>query len=256
METILFFTAFKDIGRKNFVYYTRSNETYFNYFINLAENINYKLIVYIENDIKTELLNYKNINNPNIIFKDLNYVRTFYELYNNDNNLIINSEHYKKKIPILRTKNPEHKYAEYNSITNSKFNFINNAKKIFPNYEYYAWIDFGCVRNLSIVPQNINISKLVKKIIFHCFSVPDCNNRKSEDEMLASDVIYFDGSQFIVHTSLVGKFEFLCDMKLQDWIINYITDDDQNLVLQVYYDNPELFELVINNSWYSLFNSL
>ena len=44
--------------------------------------------------------------------------------------------------------------------------------------------------------------------------------------------------------------------KIQEWQEKYISDDDQNLVLQLYYDNSELFHIIYNNKWFSLFYSL
>lgn len=80
-------------------------------------------------------------------------------------------------------------------MNHSKINYVKYTKDIFPNYEYYSWIDFGCIKNdeyILSLPKNIN-------------------------------------------------FNNLCD-------------DDQNVVLQIYYDNPDLFDLKYsNNIWFSLF---
>ena len=32
-----------------------------------------------------------------------------------------------------------------------------------------------------------------------------------------------------------------------------ITDDDQNILLQIYFDNPKLFDIKYSNNWFSLF---
>ena len=52
MDNILFITSFKDIGRSNWTSHKRTNEEYFNYFLNITNNINYKLIVYLDEEIK------------------------------------------------------------------------------------------------------------------------------------------------------------------------------------------------------------
>lgn len=253
MNNILFITAFKDINRGKYKHYTRTNDTYFDYFFNLANTIQYNLIIYVENYIKEILLSRYRFR-ENIIFMNLNTVDTFYRRYNEINKIIINSKFYQDKIPESRKNNPEHCHAEYNSITNSKSNFLKNTKKYYPNYEFYAWVDFGCVRNSSTIPYSINLLKLTKQITFHCFQKPLV--KRHEYDMLSTWDIYFDGSQIIIHTSLIDLFDFLCNEKLKKWCELIVTDDDQNLVLQIYYDHPELFNLIINDKWYSLFNSL
>ena len=71
--------------------------------------------------------------------------------------------------------------------------------------------------------------------------------------MLWSYNIYLKGSQFIVHTSLVNIFEKLYENKLVEWSKFIVCDDDQTLVLQIYYDNRGLFQLIQDNEWFSLF---
>jgi hypothetical protein len=251
---IIFVTAFKDIGRGNWqTLCPRKNEEYFEYFLNLTNNIEYTLIVYLDINIKNELLNKYKFKN-NIVFLDLNSVDTFYDKYLFQDNIIMNSTEYKSKIPLTRQNNPEHLYSAYNLINHSKVNFIHNTKSLFPNYEYYSWIDFGYVREASNCPKNINIEKLSKKINYHCLEVPDLNNKITENDMLRSDTIFITGSSFIVHNDLVDKFQCIYENKLLEWHKKMITDDDQSLILQLYYDNPEIFELKLNNKWFSLYN--
>ena len=46
------------------------------------------------------------------------------------------------------------------------------------------------------------------------------------------------------------------EKKILEWHKKMITDDDQSLILQLYYDNPEIFEFKLNNKWFSLYNLL
>jgi hypothetical protein len=72
--------------------------------------------------------------------------------------------------------------------------------------------------------------------------------------MLTSFDIYLTGGAYIIHTSLVSAFEELYDNKIKEWQEMCISDDDQNLVLQLYFDRPELFHLIQNNNWFSFYN--
>jgi len=242
---IIFTTAFKDIHRSQWNYFQRTNANYYDDFYKLAKNINYKLIVYVETD-ETSL-------NENIIFVKINEVDTFYDKYLEREKEIIESENYKNKIPNHRKVNPEHVYAEYNLINNSKINFVKHTKKLFPNYQYYAWIDFGTFnRNVENIPKNINFELLVPKITYNCFNCLS-TTRPDPNDMLASDVIYFQGSTFIVHNEYVNLFHDLWEKKLLEFQEKNITDDDQNVVLQIYFDNPTLFNKVYTNHWYTLY---
>ena len=252
-DKIIFVTAYKNIGRHNWKFFQRNFEDYCFYFMNLANNIKYNLVCYIEDDVKGYLKS-KFKFNDNILFENLNKVDSFLKKYNNLTKDIINSEDYQNKIPNDRKTNPEHLHSEYNTMNFSKLNFLKFTKEKYDCYDFYAWIDFGCIRMWSMdsIPKNINLQLLKEKITFHCFSIPDIKNKIHEYDMLKSHEIFFDGSQFIIHKSFIDLFENLCEKKIIDWIKINTTDDDQNLFLQIYYDNPSLFELVINDEYYSL----
>ena len=72
--------------------------------------------------------------------------------------------------------------------------------------------------------------------------------------MLHSHTVYLAGSQFVVHKDLVEKFENLYEEQLLEWQAENICDDDQNLVLQIYNKNKDLFELFQSNEWFTLFS--
>jgi hypothetical protein len=231
----------------------RTNDEYFEYFFKLAKNIKYNLVVYLDNDVKTFLLSKMEFG-PNVIFKNINNVFTFIDKYLEDDKRIISSEIYKNKIPTERKQNPEHIYSEYNLMTASKFNFLNNARTCYPEYSFYAWIDFGYVREESSVPKNIDVNLLPKKITCHTILNPP--QYISPEFMLKSYDIYITGGGYILHSSIIDKFEKLCDKKIKEWHNKFITDDEQSLVLQIYFDNPDLFHLIQDNNWFSIFKIL
>jgi hypothetical protein len=255
---ILFITAYKDINRKTWNNYNRTNDEYFKCFLALIEKIEYTLIVYVEDDILQNLITLTSniIDKPNIIFKNLKHVDTFFNKYVNEDKQIMSSDIYQNKIPNDRKINPEHIYSEYNFINHSKINFVRHSKQLYPNYLFYSWIDFGYIRDEISIPKNINVSTLPEKIIYHCINIPNLNERIDANTMLRVNDIYLTGSSYIIHNSLVEKFEELYELKIKEWQSKYITDDDQNLVLQLYYDNPDLFYLIQNYKWFSLYNIL
>jgi len=245
-NTLLFVTAFKDIGRAN-----RSNDKYFTWFYNLANNIAYNLVVFVEANIQCELLQ-KYTFRSNIYFADLNGAETFYHKYLLREEEIMQSDVYKNKIIRDRKELIEHTSAKYTMMTHTKVNFVKRSKQLFPSYAFYAWIDFGFVRDLVHVPKDINTSLLPHKILFDCLdSVP--SDRIDANEMLSRDDIFLIGGAFIVHTSKVELLEYVYEKKIVESQANMISDDDQGLILQVYYDNPHLFHFTHSKKWFSLF---
>jgi len=247
MEDILFVTAYKDVGRSNWEGFQRTSLEYIRYFYNLADSIEYKLIVYVENTVRDMFTGH--VFKDNIIIKDLNEVDTFYNKFIDKERVIIASEEYQSKIPQSRKFFPEHIYAEYNLINHSKINFIRHSRNLFPNYKFYSWIDFGFGQldngsmeaNYENMPRDITIETLPETHIIYCCVKDPPVERLSEDEMLASFNVYFMGTYFIVPNRLVEDFEKIWYSKLVYWHSLGISDDDQNLILQIYYDMPWLF---------------
>lgn len=267
MEDILFVTAYKEIGREQWELFPRSSEEYIQYFYNLVDAIEYKLVVYVEDKIRKIFAGH--VFKDNIIIKDLNEVDTFYNKFIDKEREIISSEEYRRKIPESRSKYPEHSYAEYNLINHSKVNFIRHSRNLFPNYKFYSWIDFGFGQldngsmeaNYENMPRDIAIETLPETHIIYCCVKDPPVERLSEDEMLASYDIYFMGTYFIVPNGLVEEFEKIWYSKLVYWQTIGISDDDQNLILQIYYDIPWLFcRLCINPilqaNWFEMFRAL
>ena len=252
MDNILFITAFKDIRRDLWGVVPRSKYDYIRDFIPLAETLTYNLVVYVEDDVYETLQAYHFPSNIFLI-KSKEVSNTFFDRYLESEREIMYSDQYKSKIPGDRKGAPEHLYPEYTLINHTKINYVVDAKKRYPTYEYYSWLDFGAARiNIHDVPKNICFERLQPKRTYLVLNYPP-QERVKEDDMLKSHTIYFPGGQFIVHTSLVETFETLLENKLLEWREKWVCDDDQNLILQLYFDNPELFHLCQRNEWLSLF---
>lgn len=251
MDNILFVTAFKDINRGNWDnIYKRTLDEYMECFIKLVDNIKYKLLVYVEDDIYNNIIKLKL--NSNIEIIDSKNINLFFHHYLNDYKSVMSSEIYKNKLDPERSDNPEFVYPEYNLINHSKINFVKYSKNLYPNYKYYSWIDFGCIRDIKNVPNNIDFNKLNDKIVFQCINYPDIV--LNPDEMLRFEYIFLAGSQFILPNNLVEIYENLYENKLIEMLQNYVCDDDQSVVLQIYYENSQLFTLCVNPIWFTLFS--
>jgi hypothetical protein len=251
---IIFFTAFKDIGRE--IWNTgdkRTNNTYFSNFKQLADNIEYPLVVYVQTHILKELANSMTFKS-NIMLIDSSCIPTFLETHIEKERKIMESDEYKQKIPDTRKGLPEHSVPAYTLINHSKINFLAYTKKLCPGYEYYSWIDFGFVVNndLTVIPKNIDFSKLGETIFYN--SIYNPSKYYDANTMLASDKVYIAGGSFVVHTNLVKLFERIYTEKLNEWQKNCIADDDQALVYQLTTNYEQLFT-VFQSHWRYMFKT-
>ena len=255
MQKIIFTTFFKDIGRDKWTSFNRSTDLYVDRFLRLATAIEYDLNVYVDKSLLDFLSNHLK-DNSNVKIIDIDEVDSTYDHFYEKDLQIIKSKSYLEKIPNHRRENPEHKFAEYNAVMNSKISFIENTYRLSPDYDFYAWIDFGILQNKDtdedIIPKFLNLKKIPFGVTYGIQNFPD--TKMSFIEMLKSDVIYFDGSSFVVHKFSFNSFYSAWQDKVREMHDSFITDDDQNLVLQIYQSNPHLFNL-ISCEWFHLFHS-
>lgn len=249
---ILFVTAFRDIGRGAWSHSTRTIEKYISYFKNLAETIEYPLIVFATHEVILQIAHTVR-NKDTITFVDSSTISIFLDTHLESERAIMNSDKYKRKIPEHRKIQPEHTNPEYTLLTHSKAQYVSHAKRAMPGYTHYAWIDFGFVRdNLDVVPKNIDSSKLCDKIMINSFSQIKPPYIDA-DTMLTSNAVYFAGGTFVVPVHLVDTFEALYTELLSHWKETFIADDDQSAIYQIYCANKSLFVLIPTYKWFSLY---
>ena len=249
-NNIIFVTSFIDIIQYNSINFKNTIDDYFFCFYNLASTIKYKLLVYISNDLKEKLLLKYNFND-NIEFVNIKNVNTFLNKYFllNIEQKILDSDEFKNRKGIK----PQTWNAKYNLLNHSKINYIKYSKKLYSNYKFYSWIDFDYVKELlENTPQNLNLDKIPNKIIYEAFYLP--NFRILEEEILKIDDTIIKGSGFIVPNNLVEIFHDKYENKLKKWYSNKICDDDKSLVLQLYFDYPNMFHIIIDKTLFSIFN--
>ena len=70
--------------------------------------------------------------------------------------------------------------------------------------------------------------------------------------MLKTDKIFFDGGTFITSFKML-IFYIIMERKIIEFHNKNITDDDQNIILQIYFDRPDLFDIKYSNDWFSLY---
>lgn len=247
---------FKNIGRDNWKSFSRTEQDYLDNFRNLVENIEYPLVVYVENYILKKIVALESVKlRSNILLIDSSTIKTYLDTHLESEKQIMNSETYKQKIPKERKRCPEHIIPEYTLINHSKIQFLSHTQKIIPGYNHYAWIDFGWVLNgaLETLPKNIDLSKLGNKIILNNIDPLPKHNISAED-MLSIHKIYFAGGSFIVPAHLIETLQNAYTKKLEEWKMKGVADDDQNLFYQLWVDNKDMFEYVSGQgNWHALY---
>lgn len=248
-KRVLFISAFKDLGRSEWNHYKRTTEQYIEYFGNLLK-CNLNLICFCEEPISKILNDKYNFNKTYSYDKD----DTFYKYLDIDTE-IINSNDFNKLIE-HRKNHPECFSPEYNIVNHNKVLFIQRAKKMFPSYSHYVWIDFGYLRNSNQSIIEINENNLPTKIKYSSMFIPKLSEIPNPIESccLAPEII--QGSMFIVPSSLVDWYAEKYTKMIEYYQSLNIVDDDQGLVLQIYKQNPEYFELYVTKEWFTLLYTL
>ena len=107
-------------------------------------------------------------------------------------------------------------------LTRSKINYIAHAKRIYPDYDLYCWVDGEC-------PKNLDLDGIEKPYF-----------PESVEMLKTNDVC----DHFIIPNSFVESFEKMYDDKLMELGVC----DEQKILFQLYFDNPDLFQTFIRQS--------
>ncbi len=247
-------TAFLDLKREEWNVHQRSKDEYIQYFHLLVSSTDYPICLFVEPSFEFYLKSIKELPSHVFIYS-IHDVDTFLTKYIDIEKEIIQSDEYQSKIPESRKIHPEHWNASYNLLNHSKINFIHEASKLYHHISFFSWIDFGFVRHLHHTPKNIDITLLPKdKIVRQVFQIP--TQRFTPEEMLTKDDIYFTGAPFILHRDMVSLYHDIYEKKLLEFHQRRVVDDDQNVTLQIFYDNPDIFENIVCDEWFELYNCL
>jgi hypothetical protein len=258
-EIMLFVTVFRDIGRGDWPAFQRSNHTYFEYFLRLAHNIEYPLIVFADEQTTSHLkVMMGDLHPKHIIFIDIHSVNSAFERHVELHMEIIGSEFYRSKIPDHRKNKAEHNHGDYTVLMASKMDYMRDARRRYPGYSYYTFIDFGYTRKDCVVPKQIDVSRLLSnKIMFTVLALPDIGRGRelSREQLLSTDVIFAQGGTFIIPNMLMDSFYRLWFEELDRYHNDYLVDDDQSLIYRIMVETPMLFAYVRPFQWMALFNT-
>ena len=162
-QSVLWVTAFKDIGRDKWHLSPRTFDYYLARFKRLIEPLGDNLVCFVD-DPHAEII--KSSTGFTRIYP-FNTEDTFMNKYTTKQQEIINSDEYKKLLPNFLW--PGFIHAEYGTLNYSKVCFVRRASEIFENYTHYAWIDFGYAIDQCNTPPHGIVSLNPDKIMISSF---------------------------------------------------------------------------------------
>jgi hypothetical protein len=247
-NSIIFVTAYKDLGRENWKGFERSREDYINYFKKLYRN-HIRLICFCEEEI-SDILN-KELGFKNCYPYDSEH--TYYRYLEKEKE-IMNSNDF-KNIVSHRKEHPECCIPEYNIVNHNKVIFLQRAKNMFPEYTHYSWIDFGCIRNDDNIFVNFDWTELKPQIHYSAFYKPNVDDIKCPKDICVDAPTILQGSIFIVPNNLVDWYVDTYTSTLEWFHQLNLVDDDQGVIIQIYKKHSDKFILHTTNEWFKLLHS-
>jgi hypothetical protein len=184
---------------------------------------------------------------------------TFYTKYIEQEDTIMKSSSFKDCIG-SRCKYPEHSVPEYTMVNHIKTCFVRRAAHMFPDYLYYAWIDFGYIRHENLIPKSLNWEWLnddkIHYASFETMNIDDLNHYPDPLECCQKAPDIIQGSMFIVPHHLTEWYEQCYENMLQHYQTLNLADDDQAVVLQLYKKYPQIFHFHAIPRWFGIFDYL
>lgn len=260
-STITIVTAFFDIGRGNLqskeelpAYMTRTNDTYFEYFSNLAT-----------------------LDNPMVIFSDEKHIERIKKIRGNKPTTIIpfninkfdktlkriqgiqSSKGFLSKVRPDLLKNIEYWHPAYVLVNNLKPFLVYKAIKLgLINTQFVSWIDFGYIRNIETLNNVKTWRYQFNSNKIHLFTI------KRKYKLISIDSVYyaiFNNIAFIIGGVIVGtkenwKIFFKNTLSTQRALFKEnMMDDDQGVYLFSLFNNKNLYELhyLGKEKWFHLF---
>lgn len=251
MREVTIITAFFDIGRDKYNFYSRSVDKYLDYFEFWAR-IENKLIVYTSPELATRVMDVRR--KFGLAHKTV--VVEIHDVF------AIESELYKKMKAIERkpdflkfraNSNPEwpENMANYNYVMLMKYWCIQDAVSKNLAKGLLAWIDFGFNHGGScfINPNEFSFKwncELGDRI--HLFSInnPDKILSVFNLQLLSVSIM---GAPLILPDTLANELWYLIRKATEALLMLDCIDDDQQLLLMAYRENPDIFQIHLSD-WF------
>jgi hypothetical protein len=246
MEGILYVSAFTDIRRDQWNNRFQCQKNNYTLYIQQLLDKTKHCVVYCDGELYQIL-------KPLYGDKVLPYNRddTYFKLIEREGQIMKDDSF--RDLTSHQTELPERNYPEYTIVNHNKVHFIDRAKKEFPGYMAYAWIDIHYYRHndtvsiydASWLPDN--------KITIGSFKQPFELFGYSDIDIIKSSFDHIQGSVFIVPKKMVEELYAEYTNQLQILHSKTMTDDDQGIHFCIFQRRPELYNILDTGNWGQFF---
>ncbi len=260
-DLITIVTAFFDIGRGNLQskeelpdYMTRTNDTYFEYFSNLA-TLDNPMVIFSDNKHIERIKNIRG-NKPTTVipFSIKKFEKTLKRIQE-----IQNSEEFISKVRPDLLKNIEYWNNKYVLVTNLKSYFVNKTiKDGLVQTDLVSWIDFGYVRSLETLNNIKKWEYHFSNDKIHFFTIRKnypLNKLSDVYRAIFNNIVFVIGGAIVSHKKNWGSF-FKENLSNQKFLLNNnIVDDDQGVFLMTTIREKDKFKFnyLGKDKWFHLF---
>jgi hypothetical protein len=248
MSNLTLITAFIDINRGDWSVFKRSVDYYFECFLPYL-SLNHDIILFLDDRYLDKIKHDK----VKVIPISKEWLTTNIHAYKflEKESEIMKSNKYKMLIS-HRFSCPETWCPEYNIIQHSKIDFVSYAiNNNLSKSEYYAWTDFGFFQDKTKIPKKgLDINKFdLDRINFQAI-----NPLTNDDRNMVKTLIYpsdkIGGFFYLGHKNLLLKYQQLYHEVVQQYHNLGLVDDDQPIMAQCYFKNPDLFKVWSFGIWH------
>jgi len=241
--SVLFITAFKDIGRGDWTLPKARTNGWYLYWFSFLAKLPANLILFCDSDIAKQIEEERGFKNSYPYEAE----QTFFTRLDRQRQ-IMESPDFRK---LVRDRDsPECHIPEYNIATNNKALFVQRAKNMFPDYTHYAWIDFSYFREEQFIPNALNFDCVKSTIEFSAFEIQHDIPGPRENVSINHDPI--QGGLFICPKDMVDWYAEEYTHMVDHFESLGVVDDDQAIVLQMYKKFPEKFTMTRKDEWFDL----
>ena len=250
-------TALFDIGRKDWPGYKREYRKYLEYLSQIMK-LRTNIIAFVDSEAAEAV---RRMRRPyaektrvvELRLQDLPYFR-----YRDRMQEIMNSEEYRRDNPLATGGNPEANYPEYDIVTLSKAYFLDQATRMDPfNSSYFVWLDGGYAHGDNVYPED---GVWRPRNLFEHSDKVTMIERKKGVEFYREDMHRLHKlSIAVLNGGFVGggkkvlqRLQAMSQEVVADWLKRGVVDDDQSLMMMVYYKDPCMFRLV-HGDWHDAF---
>ena len=251
-------TAMFDIGRKDWPGFRRNYSKYLSHMTHVMQ-LRTNIIAFVDSkaaEAARRMRSHFGADKTEVVemrLQDLPYFRHRERMQE-----IMDSEEFRRDNPLAAGKHPEATYVEYDIVTLSKPFFLDRATRLDPfNSSYFVWLDGGYAHSDNVFPDD-GVWR-PKDLFEHSDKVTMIERKRGvdfyrnhKDHLHKMEVAVLNGGFIGGGKAVLQRLYAMSEEVVADWLVRGVVDDDQSLIMAVYYKDPSMFRLV-RGDWHDAF---